>query len=105
MYKWINHDQSAQQQGAIYKLDWEGIQYNMIDDWYLRQDWYSYSILIFIFIVIFNIDIDIHIHIQYNIHDWYIYIYTSTSKRWKNECCKLNLKTIHKIVKYKIKIS
>ena len=73
MYKWINHDQSAQQQGAIYKLDWEGIQYNMIDDWYLRQDWYSYSILIFIFI--FNIDIDIHIHIQYNIHDWYIYIY------------------------------
>ena len=25
MYKWINHDQSAQQQGAIYKLDSEGI--------------------------------------------------------------------------------
>ena len=25
MYKWINYDQSAQQQGAIYKLDWEGI--------------------------------------------------------------------------------
>ena len=28
---WINHEQSARQQGAIYKLDWEGIQYNMID--------------------------------------------------------------------------
>ena len=25
MYKWINHDQSARQQGAIYKLDSEGI--------------------------------------------------------------------------------
>ena len=25
MYKWINHDQSAQQQGAIYKLDSESI--------------------------------------------------------------------------------
>ena len=25
MYKWINHDQSAQQQGAIYKLDSGGI--------------------------------------------------------------------------------
>ena len=31
MYKWINHDQSTRQQGAIYKLDWEGIQYNMIN--------------------------------------------------------------------------
>ena len=31
MYKWINHDQSALQQGTKYKLDWEGIQYNMID--------------------------------------------------------------------------
>ena len=25
MYKWINRNQSAWQQGAIYKLDWEGI--------------------------------------------------------------------------------
>ena len=24
-YKWINHEQSARQQGAIYKFDWEGI--------------------------------------------------------------------------------
>ena len=31
MYKWINHNQSARQQGAIYNLDWEGIYYNMID--------------------------------------------------------------------------
>ena len=31
MYKWINHDQSALRQGAKYKLDWEGIQYNMND--------------------------------------------------------------------------
>ena len=31
MYKWINHDQSARQQGAIYKFDWEGIWYNMIN--------------------------------------------------------------------------
>ena len=31
MYKWINYNQSGGQQGAIYKLDWEGIQYNMID--------------------------------------------------------------------------
>ena len=31
MYKWIMHDQSDRQQGAIYKLDWEGIYYNKID--------------------------------------------------------------------------
>ena len=31
MYKWINHDQSARQQGAIYTLFSEGIKYNMID--------------------------------------------------------------------------
>ena len=28
---WIKHDQSAQQQGAIYKLHWESIRYNMTD--------------------------------------------------------------------------
>ena len=25
MYKWINHDQSARQQGVVYNFDWEGI--------------------------------------------------------------------------------